>query len=41
LADAAAPDDVLPVVARSARDALRVPYVAIEIGTAVTEAGLG
>jgi two-component system NarL family sensor kinase len=39
LADAAAPDDVLPAVARSVRDALRVPYVVIEIGATVTEVG--
>jgi two-component system NarL family sensor kinase len=39
LEDAAAPADVLPAVARSVRDALRVPHVAIEIDQVVTEAG--
>ena len=39
LEDAAAPDDVLPAVARSVRDALRVPYVCLRIGDTVTEAG--
>jgi len=39
LEDAAAPDDVLPAVARSVRDALRVPYVGLRIGDTLTEAG--
>jgi signal transduction histidine kinase len=39
LEDAAAPDDVLPTVAGSVRDALRVPYVGLRIGDTVAEAG--
>lgn len=42
LEDAAAPEDVLPVVARTVRDALRIPHVAIEIeghSTVVGRAG--
>jgi two-component system, NarL family, sensor kinase len=41
LEDAAAPEDVLPAVARNVQDALRIPYVAIEIGDSRTEFGRG
>jgi two-component system, NarL family, sensor kinase len=41
LEDAAAPEDVLPAVAHNVRAALRVPYVAIEIGSTLTQAGHG
>jgi signal transduction histidine kinase len=39
LEDTAASDDVLPGVARTVREALRLPYVAIRIGETCIEAG--
>jgi signal transduction histidine kinase len=39
LEDAAVPEDVLPAVARTVRDALRIPYVDIEIRGSTTTVG--
>jgi two-component system NarL family sensor kinase len=39
LEDAAVPEDVLPAVARTVRDALRIPYVNIEIRGSTTTVG--
>jgi two-component system, NarL family, sensor kinase len=39
LEDAAVPEDVLPAVARTVRDALRIPYVEIEIRGSTTTVG--
>jgi two-component system, NarL family, sensor kinase len=39
LEDAAAPEEVLPAVARTVRDALRIPYLSIEIRGSTTVVG--